>query len=68
MTIATTLDNGFYETRPQMNSTTSVRVIEVDDDKVQLVNGDGVKWFTVKQFFESNTLIRKLDESETVGL
>lgn len=64
----TALDDGFYSTHPSASCESNVRLIEVADGKVQLVNGNGKTWFTVPQFFNLNTLIRKLDESETVGL
>lgn len=63
-----TLENGFYSTYPSASAPSNIRLIEVSDGKVQLVNGNGTTWFTVPQFFGLNTLIRKLDESETVGL
>lgn len=64
----TTLEDGFYSTHPAASCESNVRLIEVADGKVQLVNGNGKAWFTVPQFFGLNKLIRKLDDSETVGL
>lgn len=66
--MTTALDDGFYSTHPSTTPASNIRLIEVSDGKVQLVNGNGKTWFTVPQFFGLNTLIRKLDESETVGL
>lgn len=64
----TKLEDGFYSTYPSASAPSNIRLIEVADGKVQLVNGNGKTWFTVPQFFGLNTLVRKLEESETVGL
>lgn len=64
----TTLEDGFYSTYPSASCESNVRLIEVADGKVQLVDGNGKTWFPVTQFFNLNALIRKLDESEAVGL
>lgn len=62
------LEDGFYLTHPTASSPINSRVVEVDANRVQVVNGTGRQWFPVPTFFGVNTLIRQLTDEEVDAL